>query len=117
MLCPSISRWNTQRSRIGKLMASTWCITVVCSASRPTLDSSTAAMPSAVARCSCQNCAGETVPSQSTTWPMRANSSASYSASSADVPVSSAIQPRMPRVQSHTKAMKALGGRWGSAGG
>ena len=115
MLWPSIRRWNTQRRRIGKLMASTWCITWVCRASSSTLPSKMPAMPSAVRPCSAQKLLGDMVASQSTTWPMTANSMASYMASRAEVAVSKPIQPRMPCVQAHIKAKNPLGGTWGSA--
>lgn len=71
-------------------------------------------MPHTVPRCACQKPAGDTVDNQSTTWPMMANSAASYTASSAEVSVSNPIQPRMPRVQAQTKAKKPGGGGTGS---
>ncbi|MNW09422.1 hypothetical protein D3C71_2064110 [compost metagenome] len=89
----------------------------MCRASSSTLLSKTATIPMTVRPWSAQNVVGENVASQSTTWPMMANSTASYTASSAEVAVSRPIQPRMPCVQAHIKAKKPLGGTCGSAVG
>ena len=74
----SISRWKSQRSRSGRLMASTWCCMVVRSATRPMLATITTAMPHST-RCACS--AGPApvrqASSRSTTWPRKANSQAS----------------------------------------
>jgi hypothetical protein len=44
-LCRSIRRWKSQRNRSGRLMARIWCWTIVRSATRPMLVSSTMPMP------------------------------------------------------------------------
>ena len=77
MLWPSISRWNTQRMRMGKLIASTWCMTMVCRASSTMEPSKMAAMPSRLPRCTCQNSAIGVVDSQSTTRLITPNRKAS----------------------------------------
>ena len=73
MLWPSISRWKFQRMRIGKLMASAWCLTMVC---RATSAMEASMMPASQARAvpwMVISSEGLISPSRSTTRPSVAN--------------------------------------------
>ncbi|MNH26257.1 hypothetical protein D3C79_863010 [compost metagenome] len=77
-LCRSIRRWKSQRRRSGKLIANTWCCTIVRSATSPILVISTMPIPHSTLR-SCPAAAPPAcqVESRSTTWPRKENNQAS----------------------------------------
>ena len=84
MLWPSINRWKFQRSRIGKLMASAWCLKMVCSPTT-TIEASMmpVSQPSWLPK-SCSRVSRVLADSQSTTRPSVANRKTSYMDTSAD---------------------------------
>ncbi len=117
MLWPSIRRWKFQRSRIGRLIASVWCLTMVCSATTAMLATSSPAIHASVVPRSSHRREGAWPPSQSTTRPSSANSSASKVDITAVSTAIARILPRTPCVQAQRKAKKPCGGSGGSAAG
>ena len=120
MLWPSIRRWKFQRSRIGKLPASAWCLNSVCSATTQRCwPSSTAPSSSSVPPLlGPQLRRLDLRASQSTMRPSIANSSASKAPIAAvSSVIASRIRPRRPSVQAQRKAKKPRGGGAGAASG
>ncbi len=118
MLWPSIRRWKFQRSRIGKLPASVWCLTMVCSAIGQRAGQQDAAEQQQVPRCSRPQprrrrpspASRRRGPASRTAAPRRRRS-----------PPSAASWPRCsgadPWVQDQRKATKPFGGTDGAASG
>ena len=117
MLWPSIRRWKFQRSRIGKLPDSAWCLNIVCSAASTMLPASTAASTASVPPSRAQSSAAGTAASQSTMRPIMAKSSASKAPMAAENSVISAMYGRMPALQAQMKGQKRCGMRGGGASG
>ena len=117
MLCRSSRRWKFQRRRIGKLAASVWCFSIVCSATTSGLAARIAASSSRLPRCSVHRRAGSTAASQSTTRPSIANSSASNAPITAVQSVMARMYGRSPSEQAQRNAKKFFGGASGADSG
>ena len=90
---------------------------MVCSATTTMLPASATASQASAPPRSAHSCSGRMPPSQSTTRPSTANSSASKADMAAVRKASQKTLPRRPSVQAHRKAKKPWGGSAGSAGG
>ncbi len=74
----NINRWKSQRSRNGRLIANTWCCTIVRNATSPMLVSNTRPMPhSTLLSCMAVASPAFHADSRSTTCPRKENSHAS----------------------------------------
>ena len=117
MLCPSISRWNFQRSSIGKLPKMVCCLIVDCSTTSSTLPARTPASSRSRSRSRAHSSAAGTVDSQSTMLPIMLKRYASNAPIAAVSSVVASSHGRTPFEHSHRKAKKARGGVTGAASG
>ncbi len=77
-LCRNINRWKSQRNRRGRLIANTWCCTIVRNATSTMLLSNTRPIPhSTLLSCAAVSPPACHVDSRSTTCPRKENSQAS----------------------------------------
>jgi hypothetical protein len=117
MLCASIMRWKFQRSRIGKLPNSVWYFSAACTITSSGLSASKVASNSSLPRSCAHSCVGSTWLSQSTTWPITANSKASNAPMMAVRMVMPSTKRRTPVEQAQMNGKTPLGGGSGSPSG